>query len=235
MPTVTNSNYHKQENMKNLIKNTHYLILFLLLFASSAKAQDTETDDVENDFESRTFISLTTKVAKNLKLSLSPELRFDEDFSLDKYLLEGKASYKCFDNLSLGLGYRFYANKRDTKSTEYNNRFLLSVKYKKSINRFDPSFKLSYTNDSDEDSDANLLRYKGELGYNIRKCKITPWIGAEAFHSIDDGDFSKMRYILGMDYKISKKKSIEVSYKFDYFMNELKNKHIVSIGYNIKL
>jgi long-subunit fatty acid transport protein len=232
---VKNSNYHKAENMKILIKKTHYLLLFLLILASSAKAQDTETDDVENDYESRTSMTLTTKVAKNLKLSLSPELRFDNSFSLDKYLLEGKASYKCFDNLSLGLGYRFYANKRETKSTEYDNRFLLSMKYTKSINRFDPSFKISYTNDSDDDSDTNLLRYKGELQYNIRKCKLTPWIGAEAFQSIDDGDLSKMRYFLGMDYKISKKNSIEASYKFDYFINELKNKHIVSIGYNIKL
>ncbi|WP_372755558.1 DUF2490 domain-containing protein [Labilibaculum sp.] len=221
--------------MKTIIKNTHYLILFLLIFASSAKAQDTETNDVENDFESRTAFELNSKVAKNLKVSISPEFRFDENFSLDKYLLEGKASYEIIDHLSLGAGYRFYANKRDTKSTEYDNRFLLSVKYKNSIQRFEPSIKMSYTNDSDDDSSSNLLRYKGEVKYNIRKCKITPWIGAEAFHAVDDGDISKMRYFLGMDYKICKNNYIETSYKFDYFMNELKNKHIISIGYKIKL
>ena len=221
--------------MKIIIKSTYSLLLLLLIFATSAKAQDTEDDDVENIFQSRQSLSLSTKLGKNLKVSITPELRLDENFSLDKYLLEGNIDYKIWDHFSLGAGYRLYANKRDTKSTEYDNRFLMSLKYKKSFNGFDPSVKISYTNDSDDDSDRNLFRYKGQLKYNIQKCKITPWIGTEAFHAINDGNFAKMRYFVGMDYKFSKKKSLEVSYKFDYFLNELKNKQIVSVGYNIKL
>ncbi|BAX81577.1 DUF2490 domain-containing protein [Labilibaculum antarcticum] len=215
--------------MKNITQKTHYLILFLLIIANTAIAQE-----VENDFQSRTSFTASTKLLKNLKLSISPEFRFDDSFSLDKYLLEGKLSYSLTDNLSLGTGYRFYANERESKSTEYDNRYSFNVKYEKSYLRFEPSLKISYTNDSDDDSNGNLLRYKTELKYNIKKCKITPFAGLEAFQEVSGGDLSKMRYFLGADYKICKKNYIEASYKFDYFQNEFKNKHIVSLGYKLK-
>lgn len=216
--------------MKKQIKNTHYLIILLLILASSTKAQE-----VENEFQSRTSITLSTKLLKNMKVSISPELRFDENFSLDKSLLKGKASYKLFDHFSLGAGYQFYANKRKSKSTEYYNRYSLMAKYAKSYYRFDPSIKVSYSNFSDDESDSNMLRYKATVKYNIRKSKFTPYAGLEVFQKTKDGDLHKIRYFIGTDYKICKKNYIEASYKFDYFQNELKNKHIVSIGYKLKI
>ncbi|PCH67144.1 MAG: hypothetical protein COC06_11725 [Bacteroidales bacterium] len=216
--------------MKKQIKNTHYLIILLLILALSTKAQE-----VENEFQSRTSITLSTKLLKNLKVSISPELRFDENFSLDKSLLEGKASYKLFDHFSLGAGYRFYANKRESKSTEYYNRYSLIAKYTKSYYRFDPSLKVSYSNFSDDESDSNMLRYKAAVKYNIRKSKFTPYAGLEFVQQTKDGDLHKTRYFIGTNYKICKKNYIEASYKFDYFQNEFKNRHIVSIGYKLKI
>lgn len=215
--------------MKNITQKTPRFILFLLIFTTSVNAQE-----VENDFETRTYFTLSTKLLKNLKLSVTPELRFDDKFTVDKYLLEGKLSYDITDNLSVGTGYRYYANERETKSTEYDNRYSFSIKYEKPFLRFDPSLKISYTNDSDDDSKANVLRYKAEVKYNIKKSKITPFAGAEVFQEISGGELNKIRCFLGMDYKICKKNHIEASYKFDYFLNEFKNKHIVSIGYKLK-
>lgn len=215
--------------MKIQIKNTYHLILLFLLFASSAQAQE-----VENEYQTRTSFTASTKLFKNFKLSVSPELRFDENFSLDKYLLETKASYKLFDHFSLGAGYRFYANKRETKSTEYLNRYLLSAKYDRSFGKFEPSLKISYTNFSDDESDSNMLRYKAAVKYKISKSKFTPYVGLEAFQETSGSDLCKMRYFIGTDYKICKKNYLEASYKFDYFQNEFKNKHIVSIGYKLK-
>lgn len=214
--------------MKKYIINTHYLFLFLLIFASSAKAQD-----VENEFQSRTSVSLSTKLMKNLKLSFNPELRFDDSFSIDKTVLEGAASYKLFKNFSLGAGYRFYSNKRETKSTEYYSRYAFNLKYKKSFNRFKPSLKISYANFSN-DSESDVMRYKAAVQYDIKKSKFTPYAGVEAFQKISGSDLEKMRYFIGTDYKICKKNYININYKFDYFQNEYKNKHIVSIGYKLK-
>ncbi|PKQ62677.1 hypothetical protein BZG01_17015 [Labilibaculum manganireducens] len=215
--------------MKHLIRKTPYLIILLLILVTSARAQE-----VENDFQTRTSITLSTKLLKNLKLDITPELRFEDSFTLDKYLLEGKLSYGVSDNLSLGAGYRYYVNKRESKSTEFDNRYSFSIKYEKVCLRFEPSLKISYTNDSDDDSNSNLLRCKASVKYNIRKCKVTPFAGAEAFQEFNGDGLIKMRYFLGLDYKICKKNYIEASYKFDYFQNELKNKHIVSIGYKFK-
>ncbi len=193
-----------------------------------------KAQEVENDFQARTSLSLSTKLSKKLKLSFSPELRFDDSFSIDKTVLEGAASYKLIKNLSLGAAYRFYSNKRETKSTEYYSRYDLSLKYKKSFNRFEPSLKVSYANYSDDDAESDVLRYKAAVEYDIKKSKFTPYAGLEAFQETSNSELLKMRYFVGSDYKINKKNYININYKFDYFQNEYKNKHIVSIGYKLK-
>lgn len=206
--------------------NKSYYILFLMLFiCSNVYAQETEI---------RTSFTLSTKPVKDLKLSFSPELRFDDSFSLDKYFLEGKAKYSFSRYLSLIAGYRFYGNERDNKDTEYYSRYELGTKFEKWIWRIESSLKVCYTNNSDDDEDGKFLRYKAKFKYDIKKCKFTPYLGAEAFHQLNENDLHKMRYFAGVDYKLCKKNFLCFNYKFDYFMNEYKNKHILSIGYKLK-
>lgn len=164
-----------------------------------------------------------------------PQLRFDKDFSLDKYLFETGAEYKALKFLELGASYSFIANPRETKDTEYFNRYALSATVEKEYGRFEPSFRLKYSNYADDDvSDKNFIRYKAALKYNIPDCKISPNVGAELFQQFDEGDLYKMRYSAGLDYKLFKKNYIGVSYKFDYYNKEYTNKHIFSLGYKIK-
>lgn len=205
------------------------LFIVLLFLFSSAKAQE-----VENEFQARTSITLSKKLLKNLKLSISPEIRFDDDFSIDKYVLEGKLTYKLSKTFSLGAGYRFYSNKRENKDTENYGRFSFSGKYEKKFDRFEPSLRIKYSNYSDDESDTDMLRYKAGLKYDIKNSKITPYLGLEAYHDISESEFYKMRYSAGMDYKLNKKNSIGIGYKFDYYINEDKNRHIISVGYKVK-
>ena len=78
------------------------------------------------------------------------------------------------------------------------------------------------------------MRYKASLDYNIPNSKITPFVAVEAFQKLSDADLYKMRYAAGFDYKLFKKNYIGVDYKFDYYQNEYKNRHILSVGYKIK-
>lgn len=215
--------------MKKYINKGFYLTVFLLLLTCSLQAQE-----VEDELQTRTSFTASTKLFKDFKISISPELRFDEDFSLDKYLVETELSYKLFKSFSLGAGYRLYADLKDSKSTEYNNRFSLSAKYEGSFYQFDPSFKIMYTNFSDDQEDSKLFRYKAAVKYNIDKCRFTPYAGIEAFQQTENGELHKMRYLIGTDFKLFKKNHIDLSYKLDYYQNELKNKHIISIGYKLK-
>jgi hypothetical protein len=219
-----------QLNKKNIGVSA---LLALLLFVCI----QTKAEDVENEFQTRTSLKLSFKPLKKVKFNLSPELRFDDSFTLDKSLIEGEIEYKMFKFLSLGAAYRYIANQRENKDTEYSSRFLYSATAQKEINRFETSFRLSYSDyaDDDDDDSMDLMRYKIGVEYNIPKCKITPSISTELFQDMSASSVYKMRYTVGADIKLFKKNYIGLSYKLDYYIQEYTNKHILDIGYKIKL
>jgi len=213
-----------------LFKKIRWLALGLLFLMPSARAQE-----VDNELRTRTELELVFKPIKKFKLSFMPQLRFDENFSLDKYLIESEVEYKALKFLELGATYRFIVNPRDTKDTEYYSRFAFSATAKKEFNRFESAFRLRYSNYADDEiTDKEFLRYKASLKYDIKKCKITPFMAVEAFQQLSDSKLYKMRYTVGADYKLFKKNYLGISYKFDYYKNEYKNRHIISLGYKIK-
>ena len=218
--------------MKNRKTELIQIVFFFicLMFVSELKAQD-----VENNYKTRTSVELSFKPIKNFKLNFIPELRFDENFSLDKYLFDAEVVYKPIKFLSFDASYRLGGNIRDNKDTEYFNRFAISATASKKFDRFEPSFRLRYSNDADDDLvNENFLRYKLLLNYDIQNSKLTPFVGVEAFHELADAEIYKMRYIAGLDYKLFKNNYLGLNYKFDYFLKEYKNNHIVSLGYKIK-
>lgn len=208
-------------------------ILFVSLFIIPVQAQN-----VNNEFQFRTFAEVKYKPIKNLNVYLSPEFRFDESFALDKYHIEAGAAYKLSKAFSVGLNYRFIINPREVKETEYYSRFNLYARLKQKYGDFNPYVRMGYANYADDDSDNDLnnyMRYKAGMSYDIPKCKITPNIGIEAFHNLSDKEISKVRYSLGADYKLFKKNFVSLKYKLDYFRTEYTNRHIIELGYKIKL
>ncbi len=217
------------KNMKN-IRKTYLLALCLVIIVIQVSAQD-----VVNDFEYRTSVKLSLKPIKKFKINITPEARFKDDFSVDRYLLETEIVYKPLKLLYLSGGYRFIVNPRDEKDTEYLHRYEFGATLKKDFDRFMPELMLRYTNYADDDSDNKYLRYKAALGYDIKDCKLTPTLSAELFHQLSDNSMYKVRYKLGLDYKLFKKNYIGASYRFDYYLQKDKNNHIFSLGYKIKL
>lgn len=204
-------------------------VLLFSLIISSAWAQE-----VDNELQIRTEFKATYKPTKKLKISFNPELRFDETFTVDKYNLEGIASYKVWKFLSIDAGYRFIGNPRNGKTTEYFNSYMFGFSAKKSFDRFKSSIRVRYTNYADDEiTDKKFLRYKGDLEYNIKGCKITPFVAVEAFQRLNDNELYKMRYVVGADYKIFKKNYIGITYKLDYYLLKAENKHIIDVSYKI--
>ncbi len=211
--------------------NSFRILLFLMgiLYSEGAFSQS-----VTNDFQTRTEVKLSFKPLDKLTLSLNPEVRWDESFQVDKYMLESKISYKPVKGLSLGGSYRFIINPRTTKATEYLNRFALFTTYKKKIKRFEPSLRIKYTNYTEEVSLGEFFRYRAKLEYDIKSCFITPIVSAEAFHDLSGGQIYKMRYAIAAEYKLNKKSSLQLGYMLDYYMQNYLNKHIINLGYKYK-
>lgn len=214
--------------------STFVTLLILFVLNNNLSAQE-----VTQEYQIRSSASVSFTPVKKLKLTFTPEVRFNESFEVSRYLLEGKLRYKPIKHLYLSGYYRFIINPRNEKPTEYMHRVSLGVSYKRKFNDFEPGIKLSYTNDSDDDngdgSNDHFLRYKLWLGYNIPKCKLTPEIGADLFQQLGESGLYKVRYKVGFDYKIAKDNYIELSYKLDYYIKEFTNKHIFGIGYILKL
>ena len=203
----------------------------LLITATATFAQE-----VVNETQYRTELGLSYSPFKKIKFSFNPEIRFDDTFSADKYVFEGGIEYKPVKFLELEANSRYLVNPRDTKETEYFNRYAFSVTGKKEFGRFETALRLRYSNDADDDiTDEKFLRYKFSTEYNIPKCKITPSVAVEAFQSLgDESGLHKMRYSAGLDYKLFKNNYIGIVYKFDYYQTEYTNRHIISLGYKIK-
>lgn len=215
--------------------HTHLISIRTLLFLMGILSTGSAfSQEVTNDFQARTEVKLSYKPLDKLSLSLSPEVRWDESFQVDKYLLESTISYEPVKGLSLGGSYRFIINPRSDKSTEYLHRFALFTSYKKKIERFEPSLRIKYTNYTEESSLGEFLRYKAKLEYDIKSCKVTPVLSAEAFHDITGNQIYKMRYAVGAEYKINKKNSLGLGYMLDYYMIAYQNKHIIKLGYKYK-
>ena len=210
-------------------------IIGLLLPALLALAPNIYAQETQNEFQTRTDFDISYKPFKKVKFSLNPELRFDENFTLNKYLIEGEAEYKISKLFSVAGRYGFVGNLRDEKDTEYFGRYAFSTQLEKDFNRFEPSLKIIYSNYADDDvDDKNFLRYKAEVKYDIRDCKITPFAAVQLFQDLNEGGLYKTRYAFGADYKLFKKNYLGVSYKLDSYNAEDLNKHIISIGYKIK-
>ena len=215
--------------MKNEMLTALLFVAFLIV------ASESDAQEVENEFQTRTLLDLCFKPFKKVKFTVSPELRFDDNFSLDKYLLEGEAEYKLSKLLSVATRFGFVGNLRNEKETEYFGRYAFSTKFEKEFNRFEPSLRIMYSNYADDQViDKKFLRYKVKLKYDIPNFKVNPFVSFQLFQGLNEGGLYKIRYAVGAEYKLFKKNYLGVSYKFDYYNKEYLNRHIFSINYKIK-
>jgi len=191
----------------------------------------------ENEWNTWTSIEVSKQIAKKLDFSLSPEIRFTDQFEVDEYFIEAGLEYRLFDFLKVGGKYRYLVNERETKSTEYFNRVAFDLKGNYEIKRFDFQLRTRYTNynelDTDNDSKDNYLRYRLKLDYDLPKSKITPNVGIEFFHQLKDQEIDKVRYTIGAEYKINKHHKVGLDYLVQDYLKDDYRKNIIALEYKI--
>lgn len=231
--------------MKRIIKNTILICSLLFVGEVTAYAADTD-DDVKVQYKYRVGGEVELDLVDNLSLNIEPELRFNEGY--DKFLLSSGLSYKSFGCIYWGATYRLVVEREGEyiynsgnafssmqSESEYQHRYALDVTYKDKFGRFTPSFRIRYDNYADgEITDREFLRYKAKLAYNIRNCKIAPFVEAEGYQELEEMMLYKMRYGAGFKVKVGQHSSFSFNYKFDLFTLEYKDAHIFSVSYKYK-
>lgn len=81
---------------------------------------------------------------------------------------------------------------------------------------------------------SNVLRSRLEVSYDIKSVPFEPYLSCEMYH--DDDGIKKTRYTIGGDYKIAKKHSIGLYYRYQDFSgsDEGESVHILGVGYKFK-
>lgn len=195
-----------------IIKNS---IFFLLFCSLSAFAQ-------ENDFQTWYSVSLNKKIIKKTNLTVKAGLRLRENSSLfAKQFTDVKIKRKYSKRISYAVGYR-YINRWDiTLNISNQNRFYADVYYKNKLSkRFSYALRNRWQTQGYLYEYKMTLRQKFELGYNIRKTKLSPSIATEYFLNLEDG-INKLRSTLALGYPLSKNLDFELAHRIqhEFFAN----------------
>ena len=213
------------------------LAALLLSAATTGTAQTT-------GYSYRVAVKAETKLARKIKWNITPEFRVGPTTDTRAVLLQTGLEYRLAPWLDVGALYRaqgeWMKKTDDTDDTSFgfSNRFALDASTKADIGRFTPKFRARFCNFSDFDSDtedkSNFMRYRLALGYDIKSCKINPYVSYELYQKLSKGVLSKARYTLGAEYALNSARSLSFEYSLDDKFKTNTRYHIFEIAYKFR-
>jgi hypothetical protein len=214
------------------------LLVLMLCTASISFSQD--------DFGLWFEFATEHKLANKLELDLSADLRTYENASkIGEAFLEAGITYKFNKYLSAGASYRYTEFREDDDLLHPRHKWFATVTGKLPLGNFDISgrfkfqqrYKTYYEDEEDKKPDEHI-RIKLKTLYNIPSFPINPYISTEMFIPIfneSNREVDKLRFMAGVEYKISKKHSIEAEYMFERdFFPHIGDINVISLNYEIK-
>ena len=83
---------------------------------------------------------------------------------------------------------------------------------------------------------SHVLRSRLQVEYDIKGVPFEPYASVEMYNDFDGFKVNKIRYTIGGDYKIAKKHSIGLYYRYQDFPDSDKGEstHILGVGYKFK-
>jgi hypothetical protein len=206
------------------------ILAVLLIFIGIASVQ-AKTDKFGTWLE----IELTKKLFKKFELSFIPEVRWQDDFTVDKYQFDAKLAYEPFKFLNLAAAYRIKTNVKN-KGNETTDRFVFDAALKEGLGRFDASLRTRYTNYNDEDDvKTSFIRPRIKLVYDIKGNKIAPFTSFELFRDISESKWQKSRFDLGFKRKLGKLHRLGIYYRLQNYFSDRNSINILGIDYRFKI
>lgn len=206
------------------------LTVFMLLIGFTISHAKTE------QFGTWIELTFTKKFLKDFEFSIIPELRLQDDFTVDEYIFEGKLGYKPFKFLEFATAYRYNTNVKKNED-EISHSAVFDVTGKADFKRFKGSMRARFTNDTDGGDvpwDSYYFRPRAKVAYNIKGVKTEPYISYEIFHSFRDKEYYKARFDVGFSRKFKKKHEVGLYYRLNDYFSERNSIHILGINYGFK-
>ena len=155
------------------------------------------------------------------ELHANAQARFSDNVTLTRaYLGELGLSYNLDKHWEVSAYYRYAGRlKYDKESTDWYyrpyHRFYGELSYDHKLGKnLKLDYRLRYQNQFKDDNealvaDASYLRNKLELSYDT-PTRLTPFVSADLFYQLGD-TFDQVRYKAGVNFKINKQQSIDLS------------------------
>jgi hypothetical protein len=181
-------------------------------------------------------VDITKKFLKKFEFSFIPELRLQDDFTVDEYIFEGKLGYGPFKFLDIAAAYRVNTNVKNS-GNEVSQSAVFDVTGKTDYKRFTGSLRARFTNDTDGGDvpwESYYFRPRAKLAYNIKGIKAEPYISYEIFHSFREHEYYKARFDVGFSRKFNKKHEVGLYYRLNDYFSEKSSIHILGINYGFK-
>ncbi len=206
------------------------------------------TLSAQDDLGSSLSADITKRVIPGLNLSLEEDFRLRDNLSeVDRFSTTLELSYKPWKFLKLGGAYNLINYNHETKGWEVRHRYYFFATGSYRINRFTVSlrerFQSTYRVGVKETSKrANpklYLRSRLEVEYDIRNCKFEPFASVELYNTLNDpqgNKMNKLKYTAGSKYKLNKRNSLQLYYRYVNFKDddEGNGKHMIGLGYSYK-
>lgn len=189
-------------------------------------------------------IKLEKKIHNWAELSLSEEIRFNENFhELGTAFTEMAWSSGWHSGFNAGIAYRFIQKRLLDDSYELRHRYHLELSYRYKFNRslsltlrerFQNQYK-DVNRMADEITKEYALRSKLSLKYTPFK-KISFDGSLEVYYQLNNpagNEIDNLRYSVGTEYKLSKKQSLELYYLIDQELHvkDPWTSYILGLGY----
>lgn len=208
----------------------HKLLLFaavFLVFSAHAKTEKFGTW-IELEFR-KDFL-------KRFAFSITPELRLQDQFNPDEYLVQAKLTADPFSFLSLAGAYRVGTEIKN-KGNEKYHRYAFDATFSQKFGRFEGSLRGRVTNytDSSEDDPGTFIRSRTKLEYDLKGKKIKPFVSYELFHNATKNELHKGRFDFGFSRNLKGPHRIGLYYRLQNYFKGKPSIHILGMEYRLKI
>ena len=227
----------------------HFFILTALFCHLLLLAQNDQSPNDNQTFESWNALQIQYALTEKLSLGLEAQLRLKSvGDSYNMSFFEAQAQYELQPFLDLGVGYRNSDRLDDVgkkQGHEKYNRFFGFAQAKTTFNRFDFRFRVQHQVKTQRDvttepKDNSRWRYKFSSRYNIPKWEMDPRLSIE-FFMLDEfystEAYDKFRLSLGSKKRFSNTSALSFKYLFEkeVGITQPLSYHILSLRYEYRI
>ena len=227
--------------------------IFLIILFVYCSGLSSLLAQVRQDAGMWATLSLQHAINKKINIVIDEELRLKENYQrINLFYTNVGIDYKVNKFLKSSPTYRTIQKKRLDGNYSYRHRLMLDITVKKKIKKITLSERARYQIEVQDYYTSKkgkipeqYLRLKTDIKYDLNK-KITPYYSIEFRYQIRnprgdgpvyDNGFHRVRNVLGVEYEINKKNSINLYYLFqtEFNISTPESIYILGIGYTLTI